>query len=99
MQGIMNANLATDYGRDPKCTWRMWRGALMEVSTANLQRGIFYIFNRVGFYGKGLIRNEMYIERIIGAPGQLLEALPIDILSHDTVEAKLLQPAINLDVT
>lgn len=25
----------------------------MEVSTVNLQRGQFWIFNRVGFYGKG----------------------------------------------
>eukprot|EP00435_Cladocopium_sp_Y103_P020526 s4382_g5.t1 len=30
------------------------RNALMEVSTVNLQRGQFWIFNRVGFYGKGL---------------------------------------------
>merc|ERR1719379_1771193 len=95
----MNANLAVDYGRDPKCTWHMWRNALMEVSTVSLQRGIFYIFNRVGFYGKGLVRNAMYIERVIGAPGKPVEALPIDILSHDTVEAKLLQPAIATDVT
>jgi len=29
------------------------RNALMEVSTVNLQRGQFWIFNRVGFYGKG----------------------------------------------
>ena len=27
----------------------------MEVSTVNLQRGQFWIFNRVGFYGKGLV--------------------------------------------
>ena len=32
-------------------------------------------------------------------PGQLVEALPVDILSHDTVEAKLLQPAVNVNVT
>ena len=35
----------------------------MEVSTVNLVRGQFWIFNRTGFYGKGLIRNEMYISR------------------------------------
>ena len=32
-------------------------------------------------------------------PGRLVEALPVDILSHDTVEAKLLQPAVNVNVT
>ena len=41
----------------------------------------------------------MYITRLIGRPGRVMEALPIDILSHDTVEAKLLQPAIDADVT
>eukprot|EP00441_Pelagodinium_beii_P045563 CAMPEP_0197624120 /NCGR_PEP_ID=MMETSP1338-20131121/3896_1 /TAXON_ID=43686 ORGANISM="Pelagodinium beii, Strain RCC1491" /NCGR_SAMPLE_ID=MMETSP1338 /ASSEMBLY_ACC=CAM_ASM_000754 /LENGTH=1112 /DNA_ID=CAMNT_0043194219 /DNA_START=135 /DNA_END=3470 /DNA_ORIENTATION=+ len=97
--GIINANLANDYGADSKCTWHMWRNALMEVSTVNLQRGQFWIFNRVGFYGKGLIRNDLYIPRLIGKPGSVVEALPIDILSHDTVEAKLLQPGIAIDVT
>mmetsp|Transcript_72456 Transcript_72456/g.169717 ORF Transcript_72456/g.169717 Transcript_72456/m.169717 type:complete len:1103 (-) Transcript_72456:61-3369(-) len=97
--GIINANLANDYSADDSCTWHMWRNALMEVSTVNLQRGQFWIFNRVGFYGKGLIRNDLYIPRLIGWPGSVIEALPIDILSHDTVEAKLLQPAIDVDVT
>merc|ERR1712070_556955 len=55
--------------------------------------------NRVGFYGKGLIRNDLYIPRLIGKAGSVVEALPIDILSHDTVEAKLLQPGIAIDVT
>lgn len=41
----------------------------------------------------------MYISRLIGMPGQLVEALPVDILSHDTVEAKLLQPTVNVNVT
>ena len=27
----------------------------MQVSTVNLQRGQFWIFNRVGFYGKGTL--------------------------------------------
>lgn len=97
--GIINANLANDYSADDSCTMHMWRNALMEVSTVNLQRGQFWIFNRVGFYGKGLVRNDLYITRLIGRPGSVMEALPIDILSHDTVEAKLLQPAIDADVT
>ncbi|CAE7227603.1 FKBP65 [Symbiodinium sp. KB8] len=98
--GIVNANLAVDYtSSDSDCTWHMWRNALMEVSTVNLVRGQFWIFNRTGFYGKGLVRNSMYISRLIGMPGRLVEALPIDILSHDTVEAKLLQPAVDIGVT
>ncbi|CAJ1348510.1 unnamed protein product [Effrenium voratum] len=97
--GIINANLAVDYTSAEDCTWHMWRNALMEVSTVNLVRGQFWIFNRTGFYGKGLVRNDMYISRLIGAPGNLVEALPVDILSHDTVEAKLLQPAVDINVT
>eukprot|EP00929_Paragymnodinium_shiwhaense_P067525 TRINITY_DN33977_c0_g1_i1.p1 TRINITY_DN33977_c0_g1~~TRINITY_DN33977_c0_g1_i1.p1 ORF type:complete len:1124 (-),score=179.86 TRINITY_DN33977_c0_g1_i1:84-3455(-) len=97
--GIMNANLANDYSSGGECTWSMWRNALIEVSTVNLQRGQFWVFDRVGFYGKGLIRNDMYLERAIGVPGQVLEALPVDILSHDTVEAKLLHPGVAHEVT
>ena len=32
----------------------------------------------------GLIRNDLYITRLIGRPGYVMEALPIDILSHET---------------
>mmetsp|Transcript_14483 Transcript_14483/g.32481 ORF Transcript_14483/g.32481 Transcript_14483/m.32481 type:complete len:409 (-) Transcript_14483:66-1292(-) len=41
----------------------------------------------------------MYINRVIGTPTTLVEALPVDILSHDTVEAKLMQPGIAYEVT
>eukprot|EP00971_Amphidinium_carterae_P197737 3924561-Amphidinium_carterae.1 len=40
----------------------------------------------------------MYINRVIGTPTTLVEALPVDILSHDTVEAKLMQPGIAYEV-
>ncbi|OWF56021.1 uncharacterized protein LOC110452497 [Mizuhopecten yessoensis] len=50
------------------------------------------LLNRCSFYGKGLIRNATYIERVIGRRGKLIELVPIDILSHDTYEATVLNP-------
>mmetsp|Transcript_52932 Transcript_52932/g.123928 ORF Transcript_52932/g.123928 Transcript_52932/m.123928 type:complete len:1188 (-) Transcript_52932:60-3623(-) len=97
--GIINANLAHDFESSEGCTWHMWRSALIEVSKTNLLRAQYAIYGRVGFYGKGLIRNDMYINRVIGTPTTLVEALPVDILSHDTVEAKLMQPGIAYEVT
>mmetsp|Transcript_35944 Transcript_35944/g.84168 ORF Transcript_35944/g.84168 Transcript_35944/m.84168 type:complete len:1170 (+) Transcript_35944:62-3571(+) len=99
MHGIINANLAHDFESSESCTWHMWRSALIEVSKTNLLRAQYAIYGRVGFYGKGLVRNDMYINRVIGTPTTLVEALPIDILSHDTVEAKLMQPGIAYEVT
>eukprot|EP00811_Abedinium_folium_P001093 NODE_109_length_3629_cov_7.384923.p1 GENE.NODE_109_length_3629_cov_7.384923~~NODE_109_length_3629_cov_7.384923.p1 ORF type:complete len:1157 (+),score=349.21 NODE_109_length_3629_cov_7.384923:68-3538(+) len=97
--GIINGNLAHDFRSSSDCTWHMWRSALIEVSKVNLLRSQYVIYDRVGFYGKGLVRNQMYIDRVIGKPNQPLEALPIEILSHDTVEAKLMQPCIAYQVT
>mmetsp|Transcript_37997 Transcript_37997/g.88793 ORF Transcript_37997/g.88793 Transcript_37997/m.88793 type:complete len:1125 (+) Transcript_37997:104-3478(+) len=97
--GIINANLAHDFRGSEGCTWHMWRSALIEVSKVNLLRGQYVIYDRVGFYGKGLVRNDMYINRVIGIPSHVVEALPFEILSHDTVEAKLLQPALAHEVT
>ncbi|XP_069139269.1 uncharacterized protein [Argopecten irradians] len=50
------------------------------------------LLDRCSFYGKGLIRNSMYIDRVIGRKGALIELVPIDILSHDTYEATVMNP-------
>jgi len=96
--GIINASLLHDFRSSDRCTWHMWRSALVEVSKVNLLRGQYAIYDRVGFYGKGLVRNSMYINRVIGTPEHLCEALPIEILSHDTVEAKLMHPCVATEV-
>ena len=39
------------------------------------------------FFGKGLINNKKYIDKCIGRPGNLIEYVPINALSHDTFES------------
>lgn len=45
-----------------------------------------------GFYGKGLVRNRVYIDNVIGTRENPIERVPIDVLSHDTFEAACLRP-------
>ncbi|KAK6186312.1 hypothetical protein SNE40_008373 [Patella caerulea] len=49
-------------------------------------------FSQSSFFGKGLIKNRVYIDNVIGCRGNLIERVPIDVLSHDTFEASLLKP-------
>ncbi|KAK7498448.1 hypothetical protein BaRGS_00010402 [Batillaria attramentaria] len=44
------------------------------------------------FFGKGLIKNRIYIDNVIGTRENLIERVPVDVLSHDTFEAALLRP-------
>ena len=64
------------------------RQRLGEPTTNALAR----VFTQCGFYGKALVNNKLYIERIIGNPDNLVEAIPVDVLSHDTYEAAILKP-------
>lgn len=47
-------------------------------------------FNHSAFYGKGLINNKNYFDKIIGNPENLIEYIPIDAISHDTFESMIL---------
>ncbi|XP_060071563.1 uncharacterized protein LOC132551442 [Ylistrum balloti] len=50
------------------------------------------LFGQSSYYGKALIKNDIYIEKILYHDGKLIESVPIDVLSHDTFEASLLHP-------
>lgn len=50
------------------------------------------LFNQSSFFGKGLIKNRLYIDFVIGTKDNLIERVPVDVLSHDTFEAALLRP-------
>ncbi|XP_077998857.1 uncharacterized protein LOC144451828 [Glandiceps talaboti] len=50
------------------------------------------LFGQCGFFGKALIKNQIYLEQVIGKRGQPLEKVPVDVLSHDTFEAAILKP-------
>lgn len=50
------------------------------------------ILGQSGYFGKALINNRLYIDSVIGTRDNLIERVPIDVLSHDTFEAALLKP-------
>ena len=47
-------------------------------------------FGRCQFYGKGLIKNRVYVEQVLGTPTSPRELVPANALSHDTYESVLL---------
>jgi len=103
--GIFQCHLAIDDTVENP-TWYMWAEVLRQASALNIPKASFSIFRRHGFYGKGFIDNELMLRSVIGrkpepkADGtyEALEALPVDIMSHDTFEAKILRPCYIPDV-
>jgi hypothetical protein len=103
--GIFQCALSLDDSA-PGQTWYMWAESLRQASNVNLPKAHWTIFQRHGFYGKGLFDNEMMIKSVIGGRPvkqedgtyQALEALPVDIMSHDTFEAKILKPCFVSEV-
>ena len=79
-------------------TWHSFREILAYHSVSKLPEALFRTMGRFGDYGKGLADNHMYIEQFIGTAQKPKETLPVDILSHDTIEALYLNPAYVLDV-
>ena len=50
------------------------------------------LMGQSAYFGKALIKNRVYIDAVIGSKENLIERVPVDVLSHDTFEAALLQP-------
>jgi len=50
------------------------------------------LFGRSSFFGKGLIKNSTYRRLCLGTRENLIESVPIDVLSHDTFEAAVTSP-------
>lgn len=66
--------------------------AMRQSLNEPMNNTITTILGESGFYGKGLIRNAIYIEKCLGTRDHLIESVPIDVLSHDTFEAAVLRP-------
>jgi hypothetical protein len=60
--------------------------------SARITAAFMATMGQCGFYGKGLINNSVYADRVLGTPEAPIERVPIDVLSHDTFEAACLQP-------
>ena len=50
------------------------------------------LMGQSSYFGKALIKNRLYIDAVIGSKENLIERVPVDVLSHDTFEAALLHP-------
>jgi len=50
------------------------------------------LLGKSSFFGKGLIRNAAYAKYCLGTREHLIEAVPINVLSHDTFEAAVASP-------
>ncbi len=74
-------------------TWHAFREILAHDTVSKLPEALFHTLGRFGDYGKGLANNDMFIEQFVGTPQLPRETLPLDILSHDTIEALYLNPA------
>jgi len=74
-------------------TWHAFREILSHHTVSKMPEAQFRAFGRFGNYGKGLADNDVFIEQFIGTPQAPRETLPLDILSHDTIEALYLNPA------
>ncbi|XP_052770700.1 uncharacterized protein LOC128210397 [Mya arenaria] len=57
-----------------------------------LTNAIMALFDQSSYFGKALIKNKLYIDNVIGTKNNLIERVPVDVLSHDTFEASLLKP-------
>ncbi|KAL3865117.1 hypothetical protein ACJMK2_006746 [Sinanodonta woodiana] len=68
----------------------------LETSRQNIfepiTNAITSILEQSSFFGKGLIKNRIYIDNVIGSEEKLIERVPVDVISHDTFEAAILKP-------
>lgn len=64
------------------------RQAIYEPMT----NAVMALFGQSAYFGKAMIKNKVYIDRVIGTRENPIERVPIDVLSHDTFEAAILQP-------
>ena len=56
------------------------------------------LYGKSPFFGKGLLRNKAYYEKCLGGPEAVREAVPVDVLSHDTYEAAVMNTLFVPDI-
>eukprot|EP00927_Polykrikos_kofoidii_P043634 TRINITY_DN37712_c0_g1_i1.p1 TRINITY_DN37712_c0_g1~~TRINITY_DN37712_c0_g1_i1.p1 ORF type:complete len:2828 (+),score=530.43 TRINITY_DN37712_c0_g1_i1:139-8622(+) len=73
--------------------------AMRQTISAPLTNALTSLLGQSGFYGKGVVKNAVYIEKCLGTPEEPIEVVPIDVLSHDTFEAAVVGPLYAGDVS
>ncbi|XP_077993973.1 uncharacterized protein LOC144447765 [Glandiceps talaboti] len=79
-------------------TLYMYLEKIRQTVNADTANAVSALLGQCGFFGKALIKNKVYIEKVIGCRQSPLERVPIDVLSHDTFEAAMLKPLYAGDV-
>ena len=89
-KGIIQPSIKFNCTRDD--TLYMHLEAMRQSIYEPMTNAMTALFGQSGFFGKALINNKLYIEHVIGNKDNLIERVPVDVLSHDTFEAALLKP-------
>ncbi|GAB1607584.1 uncharacterized protein LOC115219904, partial [Argonauta hians] len=89
-KGIIQPSIKLITGKDDTIYMRL--EAMKQMIYEPMTNAITALLGQCGFFGKGLIKNRIYIDNVIGSRENLIERVPIDVLSHDTFEAALLKP-------
>ncbi|GAB1607585.1 uncharacterized protein LOC115219941 [Argonauta hians] len=89
-KGIIQPSIKLSYEHNDTMYMRL--EAIKQMIYEPMTNAITALLGQCGFFGKGLIKNRIYIDNVIGSRENLIERVPIDVLSHDTFEAALLKP-------
>ncbi|XP_021378569.1 uncharacterized protein LOC110466424 [Mizuhopecten yessoensis] len=57
-----------------------------------MTNAVMALLGQSAYFGKAMIKNRIYIDKVIGTRTNLIELVPVDVLSHDTFEAAILHP-------
>ncbi|XP_052224986.1 uncharacterized protein LOC127840617 [Dreissena polymorpha] len=89
-RGIIQPSIKLHCG--PGDTLFMHLEAMRQNIYEPLTNAITALFKQSSYFGKALIKNKLYIDYVIGSKDDLIERVPVDVLSHETYEAALLKP-------
>ncbi|KAH3787211.1 hypothetical protein DPMN_165331 [Dreissena polymorpha] len=89
-RGIIQPSIKLHCG--PGDTMFMHLEAMRQSIYEPMTNAITAMFEQSSYFGKALIKNKLYIDYVIGSKDDLIERVPVDVLSHDTFEAALLKP-------
>ena len=89
-RGIIQPSIKLHSGGDD--TMFMHLESMRQSIYEPITNAITALFDQSSYFGKALIKNKLYIDYVIGAKNNLIERVPVDVLSHDTFEAALLKP-------
>lgn len=89
-RGIIQPSIKLHCSRDD--TMFMHLESMRQAIYEPMTNAITALFNQSSYFGKALIKNKLYIDYVIGNKDNLIERVPVDVLSHDTFEAALLKP-------